>query len=398
MASYLATATIGEFDLRAYRRRPVSGSGTRSTWTCSTPWPSREPASQFAISQQAEPSYKRLARTIAVPAGGATLSFWITRDTELELGLRLRRGAHARLGRLDHARRTQRAHGSEHRVRLPVLAVAAPVPRALPDRQRRRYVLAERNDGRLVGGERLQRRRRAVGRRPVRLRRRRRRGVDPYASDDLVQRRRRRSSTTSPSRPGRARPPSRTTATRSTAGRCPAHRPAAPPTTTTGSPAPRPTCRRRLGESSSGRSPGSPRSSSSESSMFGGYPFSAGGGIVDDLETSGSRSRSRPVRSTRRASSPIRCRATASSCTSSRINGSATASPLARWQHIWLNEGFATYAEWLWGEHEGLATAQEIFDENYFGIPDGRPVLVADDRRSGAGRPVRRAPSTPAAR
>ena len=37
---------------------------------------------QFAISQQSEPAYKRLARTIAVPAGGATLSFWINRDTE----------------------------------------------------------------------------------------------------------------------------------------------------------------------------------------------------------------------------------------------------------------------------------------------------------------------------
>ena len=46
-----------------------------------------------------------------------------------------------------------------------------------------------------------------------------------------------------------------------------------------------------------------------------------------------------------------------------------------RWQHIWLNEGFATYAEWLWSEHEGLGTAQEIFDNFYNGIPAGRPVL-----------------------
>ena len=35
---------------------------------------------------------------------------------------------------------------------------------------------------------------------------------------------------------------------------------------------------------------------------------------------------------------------------------------LGGWQHIWLNEGFATYAEWLWSEHEGRETAQEIFD------------------------------------
>ncbi|GII98972.1 peptidase M1-like protein [Sediminihabitans luteus] len=28
-----------------------------------------------------------------------------------------------------------------------------------------------------------------------------------------------------------------------------------------------------------------------------------------------------------------------------------------RWQHIWLNEGFACYAEWLWSEESGRATA-----------------------------------------
>ena len=31
-----------------------------------------------------------------------------------------------------------------------------------------------------------------------------------------------------------------------------------------------------------------------------------------------------------------------------------------RWSDIWLNEGFATYAEWLWSEHTGAATTAEL--------------------------------------
>jgi aminopeptidase N len=39
-----------------------------------------------------------------------------------------------------------------------------------------------------------------------------------------------------------------------------------------------------------------------------------------------------------------------------------------RWQHVWLNEGFATYAEWLWNEHEGFATPQEILESLWHDI------------------------------
>ena len=46
---------------------------------------------------------------------------------------------------------------------------------------------------------------------------------------------------------------------------------------------------------------------------------------------------------------------------------------LAAWQHIWLNEGFATYTEWLWSEREGLGTAQEIFDNFATFIPADDP-------------------------
>ncbi|MEV6649053.1 M1 family metallopeptidase [Streptomyces sp. NPDC051219] len=35
------------------------------------------------------------------------------------------------------------------------------------------------------------------------------------------------------------------------------------------------------------------------------------------------------------------------------------------WRDMWLNEGFATYAEWLWDEDQGAKTVQEHFDENF---------------------------------
>jgi aminopeptidase N len=47
---------------------------------------------------------------------------------------------------------------------------------------------------------------------------------------------------------------------------------------------------------------------------------------------------------------------------------------LGRWQDIWLNEGFATYAEWLWEEHIGEGTPAEIFRATYEAILPNDPL------------------------
>ena len=38
---------------------------------------------------------------------------------------------------------------------------------------------------------------------------------------------------------------------------------------------------------------------------------------------------------------------------------------LAQWPDIWLHEGFATWSEWIWSEHEGKASAHQIFTRLY---------------------------------
>jgi aminopeptidase N len=38
---------------------------------------------------------------------------------------------------------------------------------------------------------------------------------------------------------------------------------------------------------------------------------------------------------------------------------------LAQWPDIWLHEGFATWSEWIWSEHEGNETAHQYFKQMY---------------------------------
>lgn len=43
------------------------------------------------------------------------------------------------------------------------------------------------------------------------------------------------------------------------------------------------------------------------------------------------------------------------------------------WKDIWINEGFARYAQWLWSEHEGEGTARELADYTYASHPADDP-------------------------
>ena len=108
------------------------------------------------------------------------------------------------------------------------------------------------------------------------------------------------------------------------------------------------------------------------SSEFGPYPFSASGGIVDNVEIGFAlENQTRPVYSPLFWTVPGLGDIVVVHELAHQWYGDSLA--VAAWQHIWLNEGFATYAEWLWSEREGFGTAQENFDGNYNSIDEGDP-------------------------
>jgi aminopeptidase N len=105
-----------------------------------------------------------------------------------------------------------------------------------------------------------------------------------------------------------------------------------------------------------------------ESSVFGEYPFDAMGATV----TSGENGLENQTRPTYGADTLVEVGIDAAVHEMAHMWFGDSVS-LRLWRDLWLNESFATYAEWLWSEHTGAAPAAERAREMYDRYPAADP-------------------------
>ena len=116
-------------------------------------------------------------------------------------------------------------------------------------------------------------------------------------------------------------------------------------------------------------------------SIYGPYPFDAVGAIVDDAKQVGYslETQTKPV------FDRVPDEATLAHELSHMWYGDSVT--LTEWPDIWLHEGFATWSEWIWSEHDGRKSAHQWFqtlynnpasDTRFWTPPPGDPGTPAD--------------------
>jgi hypothetical protein len=373
MASYLTTVAIGEFDVRSYRE------GGIRFWDALDPALSAPVAlprtgERFAISQTAaNSSYKRLARTISVPPEGAQLSFWIARDTEPGF---------------DFSFVEARPPGTQDWTTLPDLNghtsadVGLSCPQWLGLHPFLTHYQTDNGDGTCTargstgawwaasgasgGFEEWKVDLGAYSGGDVEV-------AITYASDDVFQ-----MSGVFVDDVVVSNGPGTTSfeddgdtldgwAALEAPGGSPPNRNNWISGTAEDMPPPR-------GDMVKGSLARQGEIIDFLSDLFGRYPFSAAGAIVDDYDALAFalENQTRPVYSETFFAAPSSGDSVVVHELAHQWYGDSLA--VESWQHIWLNEGFATYAEWLWSERDGLGTAQEIFDSHFGAIPPEDPL------------------------
>ncbi|WP_424211011.1 M1 family metallopeptidase [Streptomyces sp. BI20] len=104
---------------------------------------------------------------------------------------------------------------------------------------------------------------------------------------------------------------------------------------------------------------------------FGPYPFNALGGYVPNVTAGFAlETQTRPFYGPRQFNNGANVQVVVHELAHQWYGDSVS---VDGWKDIWLNEGFARYAQWLWSEKEGEGTAQELSDWAYSTRPAEDP-------------------------
>ncbi|MFI1963041.1 M1 family metallopeptidase [Streptomyces pathocidini] len=118
------------------------------------------------------------------------------------------------------------------------------------------------------------------------------------------------------------------------------------------------------------------------SGIFGPYPFNALGGYVPNVPTGYAlETQTRPFYSPGQFANGANVSVVVHELTHQWYGDSVS---VKGWRDIWVNEGFARYAQWLWSEKEGEGTAQEIADYLYAARPADDPFWQVEPGDPGA--------------